>query len=109
MPRESSWRVMMARGLAVLAACLLVLTAVLASAEPYDMPMVQVLALINPAWPGQVQDTLLGMAGRAVWVDIALPILARPIWMIPAALALICAGFAFSLTPPSSKPTHRRS
>ena len=102
-------RIWLVRALAVAAAVFFVLSVLFATAEPYDMPMLQVLALIDPDWPRAFQDTVLGWFGHGFWLDAAQPLVVRPIWLLPACLTLLCAGGAFTLTPSSSPPTHRRS
>jgi hypothetical protein len=45
-----------------------------------------------------------------LWENIAMPLLLRPAWLVPAALGLICAGISLSLsTRKSARRSHRRS
>ena len=102
-------RIWISRTFAVLASALLVLSVVLVMAEPYDMPMLQVLAATDPDWPAMVQDSVLAWFGHSVWVNVALPLLVRPVWLVPACLMLVFAGSAISLMPQETPPNHKRS
>jgi hypothetical protein len=46
-----------------------------------------------------------------LWDNIAVPLMLRPAWLVPAALGLICGGLALSLSTrkKSAHRSHRRS
>ena len=96
------------RILAVLAAVCLVSSAALATLGPPDLPLDQMLLMSG----GSVMRTLEEWTRQhlAVWVwnDIEVPLLARPAWLIPAALGILFAGLAVTLTPSRGTPRHRR-
>ena len=43
-----------------------------------------------------------------MWSGIELPFLLRPLWLIPAALGLICAGAAATLSFGKPSPSRRK-
>ena len=91
------WR----RGLSILAALFFVVAFALAIAHPPNMPLGQLLARVHPTLPTHLRLAL------PVWVSdhLLLPLLLRPAWMVPLALALICAAGA--VTMPPRKPIGR--
>lgn len=105
----SQYRLYAARSCATLGAGFLVLAALLASLEPVDRQAMQVLSELDPGLPGRVQADFLAWFGRGLWVDAALPLLVRPIWLVPLLIALLLAGGAISLAPPGAAAGRRRS
>ena len=91
------WR----RGLSILAAVFFVVAFALAVAHPSNVPLGQVLARVHPMLPTHLRLTL------PVWVadHLLLPLLLRPAWLVPLALALICAAGAVTMQP--RKPVGR--
>ncbi len=95
---------MLARTFTILAAFLLVGAIAAAALAPAGMTLARGLGtmsgVIEP-WlrvhsPGWLRD----------WVEM--PMLSRPLWMLPAALGVICAGVAASATLGATSPSHRR-
>jgi len=95
---------MLARTFTILAALLLVGAIAAAALAPTGTTLARGLGMmigfIEP-WqrvhsPGWLQD----------WVEM--PMLSRPLWLLPAALGVICAGVAASATLGAASPSHRR-
>ena len=98
------------RILAVLAAVCLVGSAALATLGPPDLPLDQML-LLSGGGSGvmhMLEEWTRQHLAVWVWNDIEVPLLARPAWLIPAAIGIVFAGLAVTLTPPRSTPRHRR-
>ncbi len=98
------------RILAVLAAGLLVGAVALAILAPPSLPLGQVLLMLD----NDATDAVHTFVGRHfsewMWSDIAMPLLLRPAWLVPATLGLICAGVATSLyNKNTAGRSHRRS
>lgn len=56
-----------------------------------------------------LQDTLRGASLGWLWTGLVVPLLARPNWLLPLTVAVLCGGSAFSLAsrPATARP-HRR-
>ncbi len=98
------------RILAVLAAGLLVGAVALAILAPPSLPLGQVLLMLDD----DATNAAHAFVGRHfpewIWSDIAMPLLLRPAWLVPATLGLICAGAATSLyNKKTAGRSHRRS
>ena len=98
------------RILAVLAAAFLVGAIALAALGPPSVPLGQVLLMIDHGVTEAVHGFIGQHLGEWIWMDIAMPVLVRPAWLVPVALGLICAGAAASVggRKPARRP-HRRS
>ncbi len=98
------------RVFAVLAAALLVGAIALGTLEPADMSLLQAISLAAPAMPEHLQHALSGRFGHFLWINIVIPLLVRPLWLVPTSLGLVCAGAAATFFPsPSGHTKHRRS
>lgn len=98
------------RILAVLAAALLVGAVSLALLVPPSLPLGQLLVMLDQ----DATDAAQAFVGRHfsdwIWSDLAMPLLLRPAWLVPATLGLICAGAATSIsTKKTAGRSHRRS
>lgn len=93
---------------AVLAAALLVGSVALASLLPSDISLYGALHMMHPVSPDHLQQLVMGRFGRFVWNAVALPLLNRPVWLIPASLGLICVGGALSTLNPTAPRTKQR-
>ena len=95
---------MAARVFAVLAAVFGVLAIVCASMSPAGLTLAQAL--------GQVDDLFLAWLQRHsvawAWTWLEEPLLLRPLWLAPAALALVCTGLALSFTFGKTSPSRRK-
>ena len=98
------------RILAIIAATLLVGAVALATLGPPDVPLGQMLLLIDHDLTEALHTGTERYLADWIWADVMTPLLVRPAWLIPAALGLICAGFAMSISSrkPARRP-HRRS
>jgi hypothetical protein len=95
---------------AVLAATLLVGAVALAMLVPPSLPLGELLLMLDH----DATDAAHAFVGRHfsewIWSDLAMPLLLRPAWLVPATLGLICAGAATSIsTSKTAGRSHRRS
>jgi hypothetical protein len=88
------------RILSILAAILLVGAFALASADTFDLALGEMLSAVDPELPTKLRAAL-----PAWMADDLLPLLLRPAWVLPAALGLVSAGVALTITRP---PAGRR-
>ena len=98
------------RILAVISAMLLVGAVALATLGPPWVPLGQLLLMLDHDLTEALRSGIEQHLAAWMWSDVAVPLLVRPAWLVPAALGLICAGAAFSV--PARKPAgrpHRRS
>jgi hypothetical protein len=92
------------RVLAALAALFLVIAVAIASLTPLGMTLGQGLMLMDSGWLAWVQKH----SASWMWTGVELPFLLRPLWLIPAAMGLICAGAAASLSFGKPSPSRRK-
>lgn len=93
------------RAFAVLAALLLVGSVALGTLGPPDLPLGQLLVMIDHDLVGSLQNALPPW----VWVHLAAPLLVRPCWLVPAGAGLIAAGLALTLASRAdARASHRR-
>jgi hypothetical protein len=98
------------RILAVLAAMLLVGAVALAMLGPPSLPLGQALFMLNHDLMNVLHSRTERYLSGWLWDNLAMPLMLRPAWMVPAALGLICAGMSLSLsTRKSAHRSHRRS
>ena len=98
------------RILAVLAAALLVGAVALAMLGPPSVPLGQALFMLNHDLMNMLHSSTERYLSAWLWEHVAMPLMVRPAWMVPAALGLICAGMSLSLsTRKSAHRSHRRS
>ena len=95
---------MATRILAIFAALLLVGAFAVATLGPNNMSLGQALYLLDASMLHAVQDFLRGHRMGGVWDRLALPMLVRPAWLIPAALGLICIGGAATASSGNGAP-----
>jgi hypothetical protein len=102
--------VIVSRTFTILAATLLVAAFGLLVLAPYDMPLVQGLSALDPSLIERLQHAVVHSLGRRFWGDVATPVLARPIWLIPLSLGIVCVGVATTTNvPATTRRTRRRS
>ena len=89
---------------AAVAALFLVSAVAIASLAPPNMTLGQGLMLLDGGWLAWVQKH----SAPWMWTGIELPFLLRPLWLIPAALGLICAGAAATLNFGNASPSRRK-
>lgn len=101
--------VLLSRSFAVLAAALFVLAFALAMLTHGAMSLLEGLARLDPGLPHRVHHLLAGAFHGFVWQRLALPLLVRPVWLVPACLGLVCAGVAATASVPDAAQTRRQS
>jgi hypothetical protein len=98
------------RILAVLAAALLVGAVALAMLGPPEVPLGQLLFMINHDLMEAVHSFIGTHLASWLWDYLLVPVLVRPAWLVPAAAGLVCGGVSLSLsTRKSAHRSHRRS
>ena len=94
----------------MLAAVLLVGSVALAALLPGDMTLAQALQAMGSGAPADMPRVLTASVGHFMATAILVPVLVRPVWMIPVSLGLICIGGAVTaLTQGATRPRQRRS
>jgi hypothetical protein len=96
------------RVFAVLAAVLLVGSVALASLLPADMTLRQAIYALDNDISAGLQRTITASFGRGLWEAIVVPVLERPIWLIPVCLGLICIGGAVTAHTQATPRTKQR-
>ena len=97
--------------LAVLSAILLVGAVAIATLGPQDISLGEAVAMLDrttlPAAEAYVRNHLSAW----LWERPIAAIITRPVWLMPAALGLICAGGAATASggPATNKSRRRRS
>jgi hypothetical protein len=98
------------RILAVLAAMLLVGAVALAMLGPPSVPLGQALFMLDHDLMDALHSGIEKHVSAWLWNNIAVPLMLRPAWLVPAALGVICGGVSLSLsTRKSTHRSHRRS
>jgi hypothetical protein len=98
------------RVLAVLSAALLVGAVALAMLGPPQVPLGQLLFMVDHDLMEAVHRFVGGHLATWLWDYLMVPVLVRPAWLVPAAVGLICGGTSLSLsTRKSAHRSHRRS
>jgi hypothetical protein len=97
------------RILAVISAFLLVGAVALATLGPPSVPLGQLLLMLDHDLTDALRSGIEQHLSAWMWSDVVVPVLVRPAWLVPAALGLICAGAAFSVSgrKPAGRPHHR--
>ncbi|MBV9756571.1 MAG: hypothetical protein JO047_05910 [Alphaproteobacteria bacterium] len=96
------------RILAVLAAILLVGAFTLATLLPPDLPLSAGLAMLQDGLPARIQAWTNAQLPGWVWLHLALPLLTRPVWLVPASLGVVAAGAAATLASSATASRSRR-
>ena len=98
----------MSRIFTVLAAILLVVAFGLIVLAPYDLPLVQGVTALDPALVAGAHAWVVRWLGTAVWAGAITPVLARPVWLIPLCLGMVCVGVATTTNVPPARHRKRR-
>jgi hypothetical protein len=101
--------VLISRIFSVLAATMVVAAFSLIVLAPSSMSLVQGLAQLDPELPRRLQLGTEHALGKIVWVRIFLPLLVRPVWLVPTCLALLFGGLAASTGAPTQSPRSTRT
>jgi len=90
---------------AVLAAMLLVGAVALATLGPPEVPLGQVVFMVDHDLMSALHSGIEKHVAAWVWNYVVQPLMVRPAWLVPACVGLLCAGL--SLTLSTRKTTHR--
>lgn len=98
------------RVLAIAAAVCFVVSFALALLLPPTLSLAGMIARADHPMLVRIQNVVRGTFGDWVWVNVAVPVLARPDWLIPLTLGIVCAGAAATLASRRAAPhsRHRR-
>jgi hypothetical protein len=96
--------VIASRAFAVLSAVFFVLAAAIALDGPVNLGLADAMQLADAGLP----EMLHSHASPWLWEHMALPVMRRPAWLVPTALALVCAGLSLSLRPRTPVPGRKR-
>ena len=99
----SLWASTPVRVLAVLAAACLVLAFALAIMLPPGFTLAQLISRWSSGGVAGLETFMMGDVSEWAWHSVAMPMLARPCWLMPVDFAVIFAGIAASLV------LHRRA
>ncbi len=96
---------------AVLAAMLLVGAVALAMLGPPSVPLGQALFMIDHDLMNALHSGIEQHVSAWLWESVAMPLMVRPAWLLPAALGLICGGVSLTLSTrkKAARRSHRRS
>ena len=98
------------RTLAILAAVLLVVAVALATVGARVATLGQALGMWDRECVARLNVWVETHLGLWTWTEVIMPVLARPVWLAPVALAVLCAGFSVSLKlPKTTSRSQRRS
>jgi hypothetical protein len=102
---------MMPRILAVLTALCVVVAFALAMLLPPDTSLVQLVAMVDQDSLVSVQNFVRVHISAWAWNQLAMPMLQRPCWLLPAELGLIFAGLTatFASRRGAARSHRRRS
>ncbi len=96
------------RSFAILAAILLVGSFALATILPPELALRDGLAMIDANLPGRLQIGATAHFPAWIWNVVLMPVLLRPVWLVPAGLGVICAGAALTCASAGSTQRSRR-
>jgi hypothetical protein len=97
------------RAFAILAAALLVCAFGLVMLTPDGMTLDEGVAALGPRAISDFRHTVQHILGPGAWSRLCMPLLVRPVWLIPLCLGMICAGVAASLSTPSESQRSTRT
>jgi hypothetical protein len=95
---------MASRIFTVFAAGLLVVAFALMVLPDDGMTLVRALAQLAHDAPQKLQQGVVHTLGAAVWLRVFVPVLLRPVWMVPFCLGMLCVGGAVTTLPPAESP-----
>jgi hypothetical protein len=91
-----------------LAAACLVGALALATLLPPDMSLHEAIHTIDALRADLFQQAMIGGLGKGFWESAAVPLLMRPVWLMPLSLGLICVGAALSSSFQATPRTKRK-
>ncbi len=99
---------MLAKTLAVLSAVLLVGAVALGTLGPPDMTLGEALAVADHVRINAIEAWVRGNLSPWFWDHPAAAMLARPLWLAPAAAGLLLGGGALTVASSQKAPNSRR-
>ena len=97
-----------AKTLAVLAAMLLVGAVAIGTLGPGDITLGEAITALNKMQPAAIEAYVRTHLSAWLWDHPIKALLGRPLWLIPTAFSLICAGGAASAASSVSSLNSRR-
>ena len=97
-----------ARALAVLAAAFLVGAVALAFLLPPGTPLGTIVARFGRGALFGLHDGVAAVSGEWGWRNLALPLLVRPAWLLPASIAIVLAGLSATVASAKGAPRGQR-
>jgi hypothetical protein len=97
-----------ARILAVMAAMFLVLAFALAATLTPVTTLGQALSAYNHDGLVAFQNAVRGHFSEWAWLNLVLPVLLRPAWLLPTGCGLVAAGVAATVASRAASPHSRR-
>lgn len=97
---------LVSRLFAVLAATAFVAAFSLMVLAPPGQDLLHGLAFMEPGLLQRLPRLGVHLLGRQVWSHVAVPVLIRPVWMVPLTVALLSCGLSVTLAPASAAPRH---
>jgi hypothetical protein len=74
-----------------------------------DTSLGQALAAFDAGWPASLQHLVRDDVSDWVWRQLVLPVLQRPVWLLPTGFGLVSAGAAVTMaTRRGATRSHRR-
>jgi len=86
--------IILQRSMAVAAAVFLVGAIGLALVGPPNVPLGAALYMLD----SQALYALQAHAAGWIWDNLAMPVLVRPAWLLPASIGILCAGMSITLS-----------
>lgn len=93
---------------AVLAATLLVGAFTLATVLPPDLSLTAAIGMLDGGLIERLHQLADDYLAAWVWPRLAVPLLQRPVWLLPAALGIVAAGCAATLASAGATSRSRR-
>lgn len=90
--------------MAVASAVFLVASVGVALIGPPNVPLGTAIYLLN----SQVLYAIQAHAAEWAWVNVLVPLLQRPAWLIPASIGILCAGLSITLSSRQGPQRSRR-
>jgi hypothetical protein len=71
---------------------------------PDGLTLVQGLAELVQDAPQTLQHSIVHTFGNVAWLKLFVPLLVRPVWLVPLSAGVLCVGVAASTMPPTESP-----
>lgn len=104
----NAWASPAVRVLAVLASASLVVAFTFATMMPPTSTLAQLITRFSPGGVAALEGLVTSGLSEWAWQSIALPILARPCWLMPIDFALVFGGMAATIALRRARSAERR-